>query len=600
MTAEDAAGNVGPSSNEANGTAAADTTPPTAPTNLTATGGAGQVALAWTASTDTGGIARYNVHRSTVAGFAPSAANRIAQPTATGYTDTGLSAGTYYYRVIAEDPSGNPSTPSGEATATVSAAPPSGLVAAFSMDQGSGTSLPDLSGTGNNGTISGATWSTSGRFGGALSFNGSSSIVNVPDSSSLDLTTAMTLEAWVQPTSLGGKWRTVLLKEQAGDMVYDLYAHGGGGSKVPVGEIFVGGARTASGTTALTANTWAHLASTFDGATLRVYVNGALVGQQAVSGAIATSSGALRIGGNTLWDEHFAGLIDEVRIYRRALTAAEIQADMNAPVANPDGQPPTAPGSLVANGGATSVGLTWTAATDNVGVARYNVHRSTTPGFTPATANRVAQPTGTSYTDSGLAAGTYYYRVLAEDAAGNLSSPSNEASAGVGDTTPPSAPGTLTATGAIGRATLGWGAATDAGGVVRYNVHRSTTPGFTPGTGNRIAQPTGTSYTDTGVTPGTYYYKVTAEDAAGNVGPPSNEASATVTADTSPPTAPSGLTAPVSGATANLDLDRVDRQRRRPALQRPPRDDRRLHAECCEPDRTAHRHDVQRQRACRG
>ena len=162
--------------------------------------------------------------------------------------------------MIAEDPSGNPSAPSNEATATVSAAPPSGLVAAYSMDQGSGTSLPDLSGTGNNGTISGATWSTSGRFGSALSFNGTSSIVNVPDSSSLDLTTAMTLEAWVQPTALGGKWRTVLLKEQSGDMVYDLYAHGGGGSKVPAAEIFVGGARTASGTTALTANTWAHLA----------------------------------------------------------------------------------------------------------------------------------------------------------------------------------------------------------------------------------------------------------------------------------------------------------------------------------------------------
>ena len=107
VTAEDAAGNVGPASNEANGTAAADTTPPTAPTNLTATGGAGQVALGWTASTDTAGIARYNVHRSTVAGFTPSAANRIAQPTGTSYTDTGLAAGTYYYRVIAEDPSGN-------------------------------------------------------------------------------------------------------------------------------------------------------------------------------------------------------------------------------------------------------------------------------------------------------------------------------------------------------------------------------------------------------------------------------------------------------------------------------------------------------------
>ena len=60
-----------------------------------------------------------------------------------------------------------------------------GLVAAYSMDQGSGTSVPDASGTGNNGTITGATWTTAGRFGGALSFNGSGNLVTVPDSASL-------------------------------------------------------------------------------------------------------------------------------------------------------------------------------------------------------------------------------------------------------------------------------------------------------------------------------------------------------------------------------------------------------------------------------
>ena len=51
-------------------------------------------------------------------------------------------------------------------------------------------------------------------------------------------------------------------------------------------------------------------------------------------------------------------------------------------------------------------------------MAQYNVYRSTTAGFTPAAGNRVAQATGTSWTDSGRAAGTYYYRVTAEDAAG--------------------------------------------------------------------------------------------------------------------------------------------------------------------------------------
>ena len=62
---------------------------------------------------------------------------------------------------------------------TTPTGPPAGLVAAYSMDQGAGTTLPDLSGDGNTGTISGATWSAGGRFGSALSFNGSGDLVTV-------------------------------------------------------------------------------------------------------------------------------------------------------------------------------------------------------------------------------------------------------------------------------------------------------------------------------------------------------------------------------------------------------------------------------------
>ena len=162
--------------------------------------------------------------------------------------------------------------------------------------------------------------------------------------------------------------------------------------------------------------------------------------------------------------------------------------------------------------------ITWTAATDNVGVARYNLHRGTTSGFTPSAANRIAQPVSSPYADGGLAPGTYFYKLTAEDAAGNVGPVSNTATATVADTTAPTAPTGLAAAGGAGQAALSWTAATDNVGVSRYNVHRSTTSGFTPATANRIAQPTGTSYTDTGLATGTYYYKVTAEDAAGNVG----------------------------------------------------------------------------------
>jgi hypothetical protein len=54
----------------------------------------------------------------------------------------------------------------------------------------------------------------------------------------------MTLEAWVNPSALGNAWRTVLMKEQSGNLVYDLYANGSGATTVPVGEVYVGGERT--------------------------------------------------------------------------------------------------------------------------------------------------------------------------------------------------------------------------------------------------------------------------------------------------------------------------------------------------------------------
>jgi hypothetical protein len=66
-----------------------------------------------------------------------------------------------------------------------------------------------------------------------------------------------------------------------------------------------------------------------------LWVNGTQVATRAVTGSMANSTGPLRIGGNNLWGEWFSGLIDEVRIYNRALTQAELQTDMNTPVVAP-------------------------------------------------------------------------------------------------------------------------------------------------------------------------------------------------------------------------------------------------------------------------
>jgi hypothetical protein len=104
-----------------------------------------------------------------------------------------------------------------------------------------------------------------------------------------------------------------------------------------------------------------------------------------------------------------------------------------------DMQVPSVPGGVSASGGVEQVVLGWQAASDNVGVVRYNVHRSAVAGFAPSAANRVGQPVGAGFTDGGLAAGRYYYRVTAEDAAGNVSAASAEVSAlAAAEQTPPS------------------------------------------------------------------------------------------------------------------------------------------------------------------
>jgi hypothetical protein len=209
-------------------------------------------------------------------------------------------------------------------------------VAAWAFNETSGVAVSDASGNSNTGTLgSGVTRTAQGRFGGALAFNGSG-MVTVPHSASLHLTSGMTLEAWVLPTSTPTQWSTVIMKEGSGTFAYTLYA--GSPSNRPNGYFNTSTSQSTehgvAGPSALPLNTWSHLATTYDGSALRLYVNGVQVASAAFTGSIVTTTGAFRFGGNMIWGEFFQGFIDEVRIYNRALAPAEIQADMNTPVGN--------------------------------------------------------------------------------------------------------------------------------------------------------------------------------------------------------------------------------------------------------------------------
>ncbi len=214
-----------------------------------------------------------------------------------------------------------------------------------------------------------------------------------------------------------------------------------------------------------------------------------------------------------------------------------------------DSTPPSAPTGLTATAaGSGGINLSWTASTDNVGVTGYRVERCQGAGCSSFA--QVGTPGGTTFADSGLLANTSYsYRVRATDAAGNLSGYSNTASATTAaDSTPPSAPTGLTATAAgSGGINLSWTASTDNVGVTGYRVERCQGAGCSSFA--QVGTPGGTTFADSGLLANTSYsYRVRATDAAGNLSGYSNTASATTAADSTPPSAPTGLTATAAGS----------------------------------------------------
>jgi PKD repeat protein len=205
-----------------------------------------------------------------------------------------------------------------------------GLVAAYGFEEISDDTVADASGKANHGTIKEAVSIPNGHSGRALQFDGVNDWVTVNDSASLDLSTGMTIEAWVYPTALTDGGKTVVMKENSGTEVYSLYASED--VNQPISYVNDGNYRSVSGLNPLQLNQWTHIVTTYDGLYQRLYIDGKEVAKSKMNGQIQQSMGELHIGGNSLWGEFFEGYIDEVRIYNRALTVDEVNYNLKTSI----------------------------------------------------------------------------------------------------------------------------------------------------------------------------------------------------------------------------------------------------------------------------
>ena len=296
------------------------------------------VNLSWTAATDNVAVTGYRVERCQGAGC--SVFTEIAQPTGTTFSDPGRSASTSYsYRVRAIDAATNLGPYSATATATTPAST-SGLVAGYAFDEGSGTSAADASGSGLTGTLTnGAGWGT-GRNAGAVLLDGVNDFVELGNPALLQLTGSMTVSAWVNSAAFPVDDAAIVSKRTGGEVGYQLDTTVDRGPRT-IGFKLTnssGGNMFRYGATALQANTWYHVTGVYNAATseLHVYLNGQLDDGTLLGTVTATqqnSSANVNIGrrpGSNSFNLN--GRIDDARIYNRALTPTEIQADMNGPV----------------------------------------------------------------------------------------------------------------------------------------------------------------------------------------------------------------------------------------------------------------------------
>ncbi len=204
----------------------------------------------------------------------------------------------------------------------------SGLVGHWSFDGKDMTqNAKDTSGQGNTGYLVGYTSTTTsaGKLGQAMRFDGSTQYVNVNDNLSLN-PSAITVSSWIKASSFTNAYNTIVHKGD-GSNFYEVYVKSNGKLAVYNGNNPTFSQYDGTGTYTLSTNQWYFVTFTYDSVNgLKGYVNGALDGSDVVNGLVGLSSTALSIGRDS-WTagRFFSGSIDDVRIYNRALSSAEVK-----------------------------------------------------------------------------------------------------------------------------------------------------------------------------------------------------------------------------------------------------------------------------------
>lgn len=481
------------------------TTCPAAPSTLAATIiSPSQINLTWAASPTSGVL--YSVYRSTTSGFTPSKSNQLASGVAVpSYADEGISAATTYYYVVQAHNGAGISANSNYASATTPAAA-NGMIA---------TNIVEI----NAGGSAASSWVADEDFSGG----GTASTASAINTSNVTNATVAP-QAVYQTDRDGSSTYTIPGFTANGAYIVDLH----------FAELYwtAAGQREfnvlLNGTQVLT---------NFD---IFATAGGEYIANVQPFLTNADSTGTITL-------QFVSGAADQPQING-------IEIGLN-PVAAPG-----AASSLAATSVSSSeINLTWTASSTSG--AQYEIFRSTTSGFTPSanTLITTAIPGTTTYSDSGLAAGTTYYYLVEANDSSQTSIASNQASA-VTANGPPGAPFGLTATTvSSSQITLNWKASVTPG--VQYQLYRSTTAGFTPSAGNLILTTASLTDADSGLTADTmYYYVVEANNSAGN-SLPSSQATATtaLVADFTISIAPASLTvAPGASVATTVTLTPVN------------------------------------------